>query len=112
MADITIKRGDTRPVLVRNLKQVIDDVETAINLTTATAVMFHLKRLDGTGGLLGGTCVVTNAAAGEVTYTWATADTLSTAEYNGEFQITWTGGGIETVPNASWITISVLEDLD
>jgi hypothetical protein len=112
MADIAMKRGDSRPKLVRNLKQTVNTVETAINLTTATSVLFHMRRNDGAGALLGGTCAITNAVTGEVTYTWVTADTASAASYNGEFQINWNDGGVETVPNGGFITIDVLEDLD
>lgn len=110
MADVTIKRGDTRPKLVRTLQQTVGVTTTAIDLTTATSVKLNLKdtQTSTTGG---GLCSITSAAAGQVTYTWLTSDTSTARTWNAEFEITWNDAGIETVPNGSYFTIEVFGDL-
>src|SRR5690242_16797404 len=106
MADLVIKRGDTRPKLVRNLQQTVDGVVSNIDLTMATSVRLILKAQTGsaTGG---GACTITDAVNGEVTYTWASADTATVTLWNAEWEITWNDSGIETVPSDSYITIQV-----
>lgn len=110
MADVTLKRGDTYPAIVTNLMETVDGVQTAIDLSDATTVELLLK---GTSGSVtaGGMCTITDAAAGEVSYTLQTADTATARTWNAEYEITWSGGGIETVPNDSYFQILIVDDL-
>jgi hypothetical protein len=110
MADITVKRGDTRPVLTFTLNQTVSGTATAINLTTASTVTLLLKDTAGatTGG---GVCTIASAASGRVTYTLKTSDTNTVRTWNGEFEIIWADAGIETVPNEGYVTIAVVSDL-
>ena len=46
-----------------------------------------------------GTGISVTINRGTVQYTWAAGDTSTVDTYNVEWEITWTGGGIQTVPN-------------
>jgi hypothetical protein len=106
MADLLIKRNDTSPVLVTTLTE--GTPATAINLTTATAVKLYLRKQADIGSVyLSKTCSITNAIGGQVTVTFSTGDLAIADTYLAEFEITWTGGGIETVPNSGYKSIQV-----
>jgi hypothetical protein len=108
VATITMKRGDTRPKIVRQLMQTVNGVETIITLTAATQVKFLLKD-PGSSATGGGVCSITNAAQGEVTYTPVGSDTSVTRTWQFEYEITWNDGGIETVPNGDPVDYYTLE---
>jgi hypothetical protein len=109
MADITIKKDDTRPALQRYLRQTVDGVESPIALTTAGSILFIMK-LSGANPV-SGLCSVVNAASGAVAYKWATGDTASAGMYDAEFEIAWQDGGYETVPNDGYFSIEIVADL-
>jgi hypothetical protein len=105
MASIyTIKQHDNYPSLVLTLT----DQNGPINLSTATTVKLILK--SGTTTITG-TCNITTPTSGIVTYVWAAGDTSVVGTYDGEVEITWNTGKIETVPNDSYFTITVFPDL-
>jgi hypothetical protein len=109
----SIKNGDTAPAYVVDLQDDVDSTPVAINLTSATSVTFKM-RLTGTTGAPAITqaMTVTDAANGRVTYEWQTGDTDTPGTYDAEFEILWTDGTIETVPNDGYLTIIVTDDLD
>ncbi len=104
MADFTIKRGDRRPIL----EATLSDESGPINLTSAVSVTLLLK-----SGLttVSGVCAIVSAAAGTVSYTWGATDTLIVGEYDAEFEILWSTGIVETVPNDSYFSVSFVQDL-
>lgn len=104
MADLTIKQNDTWPPL----KATLTDENGPIDLTTATAVRVIMK---GTTVTIDGVCTVVSATTGEVSYTWAAGDTAVNGSYNTEFEINWGSGRIETVPNDSYKTVEIKDDL-
>ncbi len=104
MADFTIKANDRLPVL----DAVLSNLSGAINLTTATQVRLIMKSPAFT---VTGLCTVVDAATGAVRYTWAAGDTANAGDYQLEFEITWPGPKLETVPNDSYKSVSVLADL-
>lgn len=104
MADFTIKQNDTWPPLVA----ILSNQDGPIDLTTAAQVKMYLR---GTTVTINGTCSITNAAAGEVTYTWAVGDLAVNGNYDGEFEITWASGKKETVPNDGYFSFTILDDL-
>jgi hypothetical protein len=108
----TIKQDDTRPVYVVPLVSDFGGANDPIDLTDATAVKF-LMRLQGDTGppKVNAPAVITDAAAGEVTYTWDAADTDVAGTYEVEFQITWSDGGVQTIPNDSYFTVEIKTDL-
>lgn len=105
----TIKQNDTRPKLVTTLS----GFGGGATLATATSVSpkMRLSTTPFTVVTLGGTCVITDAANNQITYTWVAADTSVNGIYEIEFQILWNDGGVETVPNDSYNTIIVKDDI-
>lgn len=105
MASIyTIKQHDNYPPLVLTLT----DQNGPINLSTATTVKLILK--SGTTTITGNT-VITTPTSGVVTYNWAAGNTDVVGQYDGEVEITWNTGKVETVPNDSYFSITVMPDL-
>jgi hypothetical protein len=103
MADYSIVQGARRPTLTATL---IDATGTAINLTGATGVTFRGAQMDGTT-VFSGSCTVTSAADGEVSYAWASADTAVPGLYRVEFVITWSTGITEVVPSDVTRTLQI-----
>lgn len=111
MADNTlrnIKQHDTWPTLDAVLKDGNGD---PIDLTAATQVKVLAK--NSTGSVTwSGTCTITSAPAGAVTYTFTgVTDTSTVNSYDAEFEITWTSGKITTVPTVGYFKIVVGADL-
>lgn len=109
MADVTMKKDDTRPKLIRRLKQTVDGVQANLALTNASAVKFIMKYQNDI--TVTGAASISDAANGEVTYVWATGDTATVAQYNAEYEIKWNDGGYETVPNDGYFSIEIVADL-
>ena len=65
------------------------------------------------GGVItgGGVCTITDAANGRVTYNWQVADTLTAADYDAEYEITWPTAKPETVPKTGYFKVYVKQDL-
>lgn len=110
MANITLKRGDTRPNIVRNLVQTVDGTEVAIDLNDVTSVTLKLKAQTGSSTTTVA-CTVTDADAGEVTFTPSSTMTTAATTWNAEYEILFADGGIETVPNSGYVTIEIVQDL-
>lgn len=95
-----IKQHDQRPLFVAILKDNYGESnEAAVDLTTATGMVFNMKQVGGSAVKISrGNGTITNAAAGEVTYAWGTADTDTAGTYNAEVEIAWADGKPETFP--------------
>lgn len=115
-ADLTIKRNDTREALRATLESLGKDGKwKAIDLTAAEAIHLYLytaKTEEGkTRHVKTGAVTITDAEAGEIEYQWEADDLAKAGTYQAEFEITWEGGGTQTVPNDSYYTIEVIVDL-
>lgn len=108
-----IKNGDTAPAYVADLVDDVDSTPAAINLTDATSVTFKMRLASTTGApAVDSEATITTAASGRVTYEWQAGDTDEPGEYEVEFEIAWTDGTIETVPNNGYASVIVTDDLD
>jgi archaellin len=112
MAEFTMGCGARSPALVYGLT---DDDGEIINLTTggpagvaATGVVFRGTSTSGLAGFTG-SCTITTAASGIVTYAWGASDTATPGIYRCEFVITWTGGNTQMVPTNRTLTLLVTE---
>lgn len=131
MADFTIKTDDTRP----EFAAVLRDQDDVMDISTATAVRLILKK---TGTTVTGACtkltLTAAIAAGlasatdpetddpwtapqlattcVVRYPWIAADTSNAGIYQGEIELTYGEGLIETVPNDGYFSVEFVEDLD
>ena len=109
MSDFDIKQNDTLPKLIANLK---NSDGTAINLTGAT-ILHKMKNINNGGGFkVNAVVTITAATLGTVQYDWIAADTDTSGEFNSEFEITFSGGAVQTVPTIGQISIKVHDDLD
>lgn len=109
MADLTVKRNDTWPPVKTTLEEEIGGVKKAINLTGALKVTMWLK--SPTGTVIECVMAVANASLGKVEYTWAAGDTKTSGEYKVEFEIEWSASHIQTVPNGSYNSILIVDDI-
>jgi hypothetical protein len=108
MATATWKQNDLEPE-VRSTLQNADG--SAINLTGATAVYFLMRPVSG-GTTIRTTATVVNAATGIVSYDWTSGDTATVGSYYQEWEIMWPSSRPQTVPNDSYNTIVIVDDLD
>mgnify|MGYP002626463953 FL=1 len=102
-----IKQNDTRPTITATL---IDGDGSLAALTGAT-VSFKMRKVGSTSATVDSSASVTSIANGEVTYTWSASDTATVGSYEGEFQVTYSSGGIQTFPNSGYIEIEVVDDI-
>ena len=103
-----IKQNDTSPTLS---VVVADSSGTAINITGAS-VLFKMRAVNSSSLKVNSSATITNASNGAVSYTFSASDTDTSGVFQGEFQVPFSGGAIETFPNSEYISINVLDDLD
>lgn len=118
-----IKKGDTLPILDATLS---DADGVVIDLSSATEVLAQFtRRLDGDGAIVTGETMVERdatieapATGGRVTYQfditddWTAPGDLDAGTYDLEFQVTFSGGDVLTVPTVRYLTLVIYEDLD
>jgi hypothetical protein len=112
-----IKQGDRRPLFVVVLKDDFGEPsESIVNLTTATSAVFNMRAANaGAVKVNRGSATITNAAGGEVTYSWGTADTNTAGSFEAEVEITWNDGKPETFPGGpgggNYWSITITDDI-
>jgi hypothetical protein len=112
-----IKQNDRRPLFVVVLKDDFGEAtEAVVNLTTATSAFFNMRLVGGAVKINRGSAAITNAAGGEVTYSWGTADTDTVGAYEAEVEIVWNDGKPETFPGGpsaggSYFQITITDDI-
>lgn len=109
-----IKQGDTLPAIRAVLKDANDNL---VVLDGYETVKFHMALNKKAAKIDALATVESMTYEGEtvngVAYYWSVAngDTDTAGEFNGEFQVTFDGGGIETFPNNSNIIITITKQL-
>jgi hypothetical protein len=104
MADpFEIGQNDRRPLFVVVLKDDFGQPgETVVNLTTAGTAFFNMRAASGGAVKISrGAAVISNAAGGEITYSWGTADTSTPGAYEAEVEVVWNDGKSETFPGGT-----------
>lgn len=111
-----IKHHDTAPDYVAALTDDVGAANTPpIDLTSATSVDFIMRSADVPDTdtpKVKAACTIVDAANGIVSYHWGASDTDTVGDFNIEFEIAWSDGTTQTVPNDGYNTITVTEDLD
>ncbi len=97
-----MKQNDLGPVLAY---QLIDPDGSPAQLS-GTAVYFNMK-----GKILRGACTITDAAQGEVEYTWQPGDTSDAGFFQCEFEVVYPVNKPTTYPSKGYITILIEADL-
>ncbi len=98
-----IKQGDTLPALRRTL---LNSDGTPIDLTSATAVRFHMIE-SGTPMIDEAAVVVPPEVDGVVEYPWAAGDTDTAGVFQAEFEVTFAAGTVITVPNDRFMQVRI-----
>lgn len=101
-----IKQNNTLPAYTDTLTDTQNNV---VDLTGAT-VMFHMTNMFA-GNVVNAAAIITNAAAGQVSYSWQSGDTATPGVYSAEWTVTFSGGAQETFPLNGYRQIEVLPDL-
>ena len=87
--------GDTGLDLVAVLKSDVSGTQTAVDFTTYASVAFYMWPEDSTTMKVDGTAATfSDAANGQVTYTWSAADVDTAGNYRFKF-VTVDGSGDE-----------------
>ena len=107
MADFSIKQNDTRPILELHLTLN----GSPLDLTGAASVKLLMASTPGGATTVTRPGTITTPASGITQFTFQAADTATVGMYNAEVEITWSAGAIETVPNADYISIEIVDDL-
>ena len=103
-----IKQNDTTPALSVFLQ---DARGRPINLTGAT-IVFHMRlESDLSVKISGGSVTTVSATQGNVSYTFSASDTDTSGNYQAEFQVTFSGGAVETFPNDDYIKVIITDDV-
>lgn len=97
-----IKQGNLLPILDATLYDGVGVVDL-----TSAGVNFVMKD-PATGTVkVNAACTIVSATGGHVQYVWAGTDTNTALVYQGEFQVTFASGKIETFPNDEYLRIVV-----
>jgi len=103
-----IKQNDTTPALEAFLQ---DGRGRAVSLTGAT-VVFHMRLAsDLSAKITDGTTSVVKATKGQVKFDFSASNTDTPGIYQGEFQVTFSNGDIETFPNDDYIKVIMVDDV-
>lgn len=102
-----IKQNDTRP----NIAATLIDGDGSVASLDGSTVVFKMRKVGETSTTVNSSAVVTNASGGVVTYTWSASDTATVGSYQGEFEVTYSGGGVQTFPNNDYIPIEIIDDI-
>ena len=97
-----IKAGDTLPRMPSTLTGITG---APVPLDTADSITFSMA-IDG-GTPITPTVNILDGAAGQVELAWASGDTDTVGEYEGEYTITF-GADTMTVPDASCVHVHII----
>lgn len=107
MTTLTLKEGDTEPVLTATLER--DGSAYNLNDVSNPAVTFRMGATDEPPEV-DGEATITDASAGKVKYEWSSGDTDTPGTYKSEFVVI--GDGIETTfPSDGYFYITILNEV-
>ena len=101
------KQGDTAPAIA---EQLFDGLGVPVVLTGAS-VKFMMWGPGDAAVKVNAAATITDAATGKVSYTPLAANTDTPGDYLVEWQVTFSGGAIETFPNSDWQKVRVKDDI-
>ena len=108
-----IKRNDTLPALRIKLKDTgcLGKIQT-FNLSSATGATFTMVDKSGNYKIFEQPSTITCFSGGTIQYNWQNGDTSENGIFKAEFQISFSGGTIMTVPQIGTINIEIGKNLN
>jgi len=106
--DFTIGQGDTAPILTDTLTYTNEE---PANLTGATVTLTLRNPTMPEPLRLTGTVAITNATAGQVSYTFTEQDTTTPGLYMGSWEVVLGGGAKMRWPTDGYLTVSIEPNL-
>ena len=103
-----IGQNDTASPIKRDLK---DAFGSPVNLTGANVKFSMRVKPAGTVKVNGATATIVTAGTGRVHYTFTASNTDTAEQFVGEFEVTFSGGEVQTYPNRGYIPIFVQDDI-
>lgn len=94
MSDVELVQGDTAPDMHWTLHE-LGNPNAPIDLTDAT-VAFQMRKPDDRRYTVNVQCELVDAENGRVRYEWGANDLATPGEYQGQFEITFLDGKIQT----------------
>jgi hypothetical protein len=107
MVDYTITQNDTYPPIRGVCK---DEDGDPVNLAGAS-VRFIMQPSGEEADTVNAAGSVEDEAGGVVSYSWQVGDTAEPGIYCAEFEVTHSGGGIETFPRHAPLAIRIRAEL-
>lgn len=101
-----IKQGVTTPAYTATIYDANGNI---LNLTGAS-VNFQMTN-EYAGNVVNAPATITNAALGQVSYSWASADTATPGLFSTEWKVTLSGGGTYIYPNAGYGLVQIQNDI-
>jgi len=111
---VTIKQGDTLPVLRRRFT---DDSGGVIDLSAASSVNFRMRPIGSNGEpTVEAAATIDDPAPSDpddpqVSYAWQAGDTAMAGTYEAEFEIVFATGDRLTVPNDGAMIVHVVPEI-
>lgn len=104
--EFNLKRGDTAPSILYALLPVDTDLSGA-------TVRFSMSKNDDGAVKINRAAAVVVTATGTPTvrYDWQPADTDEAGFFSAEFEVTYSGGAVETFPNSGHIPVTISPDI-
>lgn len=103
-----IRRNDTRPTLVAEIKED----GTLKSWAAGSAVSFAMFSIDD-GATIPTVGTASFGATGYLNYAWAAADTATSGRFIGQFRVDYTPSGQQTFPpTGTRMIIEIADDLD
>jgi hypothetical protein len=108
MSEVSFVQGDTGPSIKATLKQrnaagalvPIDMTALGIN-----AVKFQMRRPDDKRYTVNATADIVDAPNGKVSYDWATNDLDAPGEFQGQWELAYLDGTVQTTDPPNTITV-------
>ena len=101
------KQNDTAPAIA---EQLLDGLGAPVVLTGAS-VKFMAWFPGDAAIKVNAAATITDAATGKVSYTPTATDTNTIGDLMAEWQVTFSGGAIETFPNSGHQKVRVTDDI-
>lgn len=106
MQPVFLKKSDVLPTIT----SLVSGDGGPVDLTTVTGVYFVFKpKFTGVATIVSGT--VTNALAGQVSYSWTTGVTSSLGPYYAEWRLMFSGNSQRTFPQDNYINFEIVSGL-